>query len=367
MKRVAVLVALLATAACGGVPVASSSPKPSPAPLVSPSRSLSPGPAGLLFAVLEKGSASQANTVAIVGLDGFARAKEHFSPRSVPALCRAALITQPEARVANGEVFYADGTGQVRSLSAGGRLADVTQFAVTSQQALSFAVDPSGMQILGSVLTIPKGDCANQSGSYVVDLESATAGGHPQNVYHQAYAQLSSSANVVAAVGWDPAGALVTVHTEVGTQASPSGRQWWGELAHWSPQGIGATLGGADCEADDEGANSIACLNGIIRSPDGAKQWAVSEQAIQIRLSPDGNQAAWCGSGACYVSGRDGSSVKLATFVPTGWLDCSTLIGTKGATVTDGYGDLETISLGDPTKVNDLGFMGSFVGVVQGS
>lgn len=377
---------LLLVAACGATGGAGAHPSPSPtasasAAPASPSPAGSPAPGGLLFAVLETARAStfpaNANTVAIVGLDGYARSKQHFTARTVPGQCNAASIPQPEARVAGGKVYYADGAGVVRSLDPSGAVAKVITFAITGQQLLSFALDPTGGQVLGSVITIPKfgaGLPCQQSGSYVVDLEYGPAGGNPQNVYHQAYAQIDQSTNFVEAVGWDQAGALVTVHSVIGTQAGTYGRTWWGQLAHWTPQGIGAVVGGSDCQAQDEQANSIVCISanggGVlnVRGPDGTDQWAVPGSFYYFGLlSPDATQVAWCSSSGCGVTGRDGSTAKLSNFAPTGWLNDATLIGTKGSTPKDGYGELETISLSDLTKVNDLGFTGMFVGVVQGS
>ena len=385
MRRFAGLVTItLLLVACGG-PAAQSRQvsraggTPSSVP-ETPSPAASPRQAGLLFAVLESTNERvfpvDATAVAIVGLDGFARAKQHFTPRSVPRQCDAESLPRLEATVADGKVFYADGSGVVRSLDPAGAVTDVIRFPITGQQLLSFAVDPSGGRLLGTVTTIPKfgtGPPCQQQGSYDVDLESGTSGGQAENVYHQAYAQIDQNTNFLAAVGWDPAGAMLTVHTEIATQQGPNGRLWYGQLAHWTPQGIGATVGGSDCEAQDEQDNSIACLSGStgstgsVRSPDGTVQWTLPHEAYAIHLSPDAMQAAYCGFGAapCYVTGRDGSSVKLpAGFQPSGWLDASTLIGVVGGDV---YGEMETISLSDVTKVDDLGFKGMFVGVVQAS
>lgn len=376
--RAAVALGALLTAACGGREVVTVHTSVSPFPPPSPSpaalaASPTPRPAGLLFAVLE---GQPANTIAIAGLDGYARAKQKFTPRAVPPLCDATELTQPEARVAAGEVFYADGSGAVRSLDPTGRVADVTSFGVASQQILSFAVDPGGHQLLGARLTIPTwsgGPPCSQQGQFVVDLLSAAAGGAAQLSSHQTYQRDDSSANLVQAVGWDPAGALVTVRTSIGTQNGTLGQKWYGQLAHWTPEGVGSVVGGGDCRAQDEVANSIACISnagegaGSVRSPDGSIQWNVPSAIYYfILLAPDATKAAYCNSSECGVAGKDGSHLKLpAHFSPTGWLDSSTLIGVDQPLSL--YGELKTVALADPAKVNDLGFKGSFAGVVQAS
>src|SRR6478752_4453210 len=131
---------------------ASPSPISSALPQPSPSKSL-------LFAVLEaKGTANAwtYNTVAIAGLNGYARAKTTFVPMPVPKMgCIGAIIPE-SAHVAAGRVYFADGKGVVRSLSVTGQVTVVATFALTSsQQMLSFAVSPDGSRLLGTVFTLP--------------------------------------------------------------------------------------------------------------------------------------------------------------------------------------------------------------------
>ena len=388
MRRLGGLAALLmVAAACSGSPA---SARTSPAPtdgspsvsVASPGPSVSPRPAGLLFAVLEArrpGDGPLTNdTVAIAGLDGYARAKTTFTPRRVPELCDAGMLTQPEARVADGKVFFADGTGKIRSLDPTGATGDVTTFNLQAQQVLSFAVDPSGSQLLGAVLTVPTYTSpmpCQQQGQFAVDLYTAQAGGSAAGVYHQTYATNNSDSNFIQAVGWDQAGAAITVHTSIGTQNGTLGQKWFGQLAHYSqPGGVGSVVGGADCRAQDERGSSIACISssgegaGSVRSPDGSIQWNLPSGIYYfILLSPDGSHAAYCNSSGCGVAGRDGGSARLPSgFGPRGWLDGSTLIGTRSSQpVPPDYGELETLSLSDMANVNDLGFTGMFVGAVQ--
>jgi hypothetical protein len=141
--------------------------------------------------------------------------------------------------------------------------------------------------------------------------------------------------------------------------------------AHWTPQGVGAVVGGSGCQAQDQAANVIACISpqpegaGSVRSPDGTVQWNLpSDIYYFLSLSPDGSRVAYCGSSGCGIAAKNGSRVKLAGgFQPSGWLDGQTLIGVGG----DIYGEMETVSLGNPAQADDLGFKGAFVGVVQAS
>jgi hypothetical protein len=376
--------ALRSTPSTAASPTSGSSPSPgagAPSP--------SPRPAGLLFAVLENSKASapqfqfQNDTVAIAGLDGYARAKQHFTARAVPGLCDAGLLVQPEAYVADGHVYYVDGHGVVRGLAPTGAVTQLTAFGLGPQQVLSFAVDPTGQQLVAARQTVPTfagGLPCQQTGDYAVDLYAAGAGASPQLTYHQAYQQATGAENWIQAVGWDPAGALITVQDNLGTQNGTLGQKWFGQLAHLTPQGIGAVVGGSDCRAQDEVGNSIACISnqgegaGSVRAPDGSVQWNLPSAIYYfIRLAPDATRAAYCNSSQCGVASRDGTNLKLPQgFGPTGWLDASTLIGVTGSDQYGGvlgtpYGELATVSLADPSQVDDLGFKGMFVGVVQRS
>src|SRR5579859_5093885 len=108
------IVIVLVAAACGSAQppttiVASPSPTPSSAP----------PPESLLFAALETNANAaqfQWNTVAIAGLDGNARAKTTFVPMPIPYTGCAGPVLPPSAHVAAGKVYFADGTGEIRSL-----------------------------------------------------------------------------------------------------------------------------------------------------------------------------------------------------------------------------------------------------------
>src|SRR6266446_2381312 len=165
MKAVILASLLVLSVACGQVSgrpaaaVASPSAPPSAKPSASPMATPKTSPTQL-FAVLEAKGTVNAwiyNTVAIAGLDGYARAKTTFTPMPVPALGCMGAVLPPSAHVAAGKVFFADAKGVVRSLAISGAVTTVATFPMTStQQMLSFAVSPDGGRILGTVFTAPK-------------------------------------------------------------------------------------------------------------------------------------------------------------------------------------------------------------------
>jgi len=160
--------------------------------------------------------------IAIVGLDGFARAKADFTPRTGPVVGNAAPLLQPEARVAGGRVFYADGRGVLRELTLQGTR-PVTTFALQAQQELAFAVSPDGAHLEASRFTFPplNPNPANPGeiflpGNFRYDLLAADAGGSSRTIVH------SESGNGFMKepelVAWDAAGPVATIDTGFGTQ-----------------------------------------------------------------------------------------------------------------------------------------------------
>jgi len=64
------------------------------------------------------------------------------------------------------------------------------------------------------------------------------------------------------------------------------------------------------------------------------------------------------------VHARDGTSTALPTgFEPEGWLDSGTLIGVRAPGAIQGA--MAVVHLSNASRLVDLGFTGSFVGVVQ--
>src|SRR5256885_1927459 len=78
-------------------------------------------PAEVLFPVVEgRSAATQPGTVAILGLDGKARATATFQPRVGPVIPDAYTPLQGVAQVVGSGVYYIDGAGVVRVLTAAG-------------------------------------------------------------------------------------------------------------------------------------------------------------------------------------------------------------------------------------------------------
>ena len=201
MRRLLLIAALL-LASCSGTPSAAT-PSPSSATDragASPATSAS-GSGERLFAVLEPGGdfAQMRNDVAaIVRGNGTAKARAAFKRRQLPRMRAALPVPQPEARVAGGKVFFADGNGVVRSLSVDGTVAEVTRFPLTDpQQPLSFAVSPDGSRVMGAVLQFPPfasaltptPDPNAPTGSFTLELFSATPGSQASSVLKKSWSQ----------------------------------------------------------------------------------------------------------------------------------------------------------------------------------
>src|SRR6266540_4229902 len=249
---VSAAILLLLTAACGRVPgnptSALTSPSPSATPITSaspigsptatptaapsskPNPQATPHPSPtLLFGVLEaKGTANSwtYNTVAIAGLDGYARAKATFTPMPNPVVGCMGPILRPSAHVAAGKVFFADAKGVVRSMASNGTVTTVATFPMTStQQMFSFAVSPDGSRVLAGIFTIPKNafscDGSPTTGSFTYDAYTALSGQPSSLVYHLSWSTAPSS--VMELTGWDALGPFGTYPTVWASQGGGPG------------------------------------------------------------------------------------------------------------------------------------------------
>jgi hypothetical protein len=393
VRRRLALAALL-LAACGNAP---GSARPSAVPSVgpggaAPSTAASPS-RELLFAALEPGgdvTEMRNNVVAIVRLDGTAKAKTTFKARQLPQIRVAVPLPQPEARVAAGKVFFADGAGVVRSLAPDGTVSEVTSFGLTSpQQLLSFAVSPDGSRLMGAVFAFPPlrspppltpADPIFGAGDFSLDLFSAAAGQPPTAAQHRTWPQSTGIPHdALSLVGWSASGPLATVDTALGTQQGTQGRQIFGRVAEIDQSGKpGLMVGGSDCQAwavlPDETA---LCDDGAyqrvsVRARGGGILFqlppAANSQYVNLTLAPDGSKLTYrdVSSGRTFVAASDGSKVQLpAGFQPQGWLTPTLLIG--AFVRQQGAGNLVLLRLGNPSRTEDLGFKGFFAGVVQGA
>jgi hypothetical protein len=408
-STLAAAVAIVSVGACSPFGGSGSNQKSSPTPSASSAAaSSSPSPKELLFAVVEaRGKNTKApqverdvdtsyDTVAIVGLDGFARTRQTFQARSIPKICGAASVLQLPAAVAAGGVYYVDGAGVVRRLAPDGSVSSVTTFPISSpQQELWFGVSPDATQLAASRLTLPtfsatsQSQCGNQKGTLTIDFLRAKAGQHDSLIRHVDLGNDFQGAFTIA--GWDHSGPLALVQTAIGTQAPTNDSQLPGQSLTRFDMGSGTAepgaIGGTSCHAFYELQDgTVLCGNfnaGFqVRNESGALLWQghpPNSGPWGDALSPDGSRVAVSTFGftgspqtTSTVVGRDGTSVTLArNFIAQGWLDNQTLIGevftpaSPGATGPPPTPDLGIVKLSNPTSFDDLGFKGAFVGVVQ--
>jgi hypothetical protein len=326
------------------------------------------------------------DVVAIVRVDGTARAKASFKPRRLPQVGEGLTLPQPEARIAAGRVFFADGAGVVRSLDSDGAQNEVTRFPLTgSQQALSFAVSPDGGRLMGAVLNFPpatssigQSAASPPTAASSLELFNAVAGGPAASAQRKVWpASVSLPGDLLSLVGWSASSAMATVDTRPVAQYKTEGRQMFGHVAEVDATGkAGLMVGGSDCQPwtvlpdetvlCDQGGNQ----NVSVRSRGGQALFQLRSapdlQYVNLTLSPDGSKVAYVEalSRRVFVTGRDIRPIELpATFQPQGWLTSTTLVGLTG----QGSGHMALVRLGNPRRVIDLGFKGFFVGALPAS
>lgn len=340
----------------------------------------------MLFAALEaKGSASefQWNTVAIAGLDGYARAKATFTPMSTPYVGCAGAVLPAGAHVAAGKVYFADGKGVIRSLDPHGHVAVIATIPFSGQQQmLSFAVSPDGSRLLASVFSIPpkaasgdpcQGAPAFGPGDFTFDMYSAAAGSAPVLLYHRVLSTSSSQPypSVMALTGWD----------QVGVEAL--------DPATWATQGGGPNPGGVFVRVDPTtgkmtglldnyqtclvwsiaASGNYACITSSgdvsVRRADhteiwGSKGFAPNAGFYFALLSPKEGRVATAGSSGYKVVTWAGGNIAWNGNAVTGWVTDTTVI-TGGYSQNFGY---VTVGPASASAQVDIGFKGLFVGAV---
>ncbi len=344
-------------------------------PSAQPGTSQSTGP---LFAVLESAApgSRQPDTVAIVGLDGYAKAKATFQPRSGPYIPMAAARVQSEAQVGTAGVYYADGNGVVRLLKPSGESNVVATFPMTpDQHEMWYAVSPDGSRLLAGVLSLPavvwpppgKDSPPTLVGGWRFDLESATAGGPTRVLRHFESSdppdRAAATWKPIFPVGWTPDGPVAMVGAPIATQNA-----WYGGPLFSIDQAGQATtrVGGIDCTgAQVLTSGTLACVsNGfdlhvMIRDLSGQTLWKPDLDgfsALALKLAPAGD-AVTDGRHAATATG----SITLPDgFVAQGWMDSRTVVGRRSD------GELAYLGLDSPKALDDLGFKGAFVGVLPG-
>jgi len=361
-------------AACGSTPVARPNVSALPTSDASSTKA-TPTPSVSLFAVVETGAnASQPGTVAIVGLDGYAKAKANFQSRVGPVVPGAYAPLQSVAQVVGTGVYYIDGAGTVRVLRVGSQPQVVARFPLQpAQEDIWFAVSPDGSRVVAGILTLPAlgpnypgSSFPTLVGPWKFDLEMAVAGGQTSSLVHSESAYGPDDQNhgwkPMFPIGWIGAGPVVMLPDHVTSQNA-----WWGG-ALYLVDGTGkktTLLGGTDCNSASITLNGlIPCSIGTsdmvtVRDLGGALVWATQVRgstAWDVHLSP-GAQAILNDR---QVETKAGGMVPTpADFETQGWLDAGTAVGRVQH--PNDQGNLSWIGLGDPTDVHDLGFRGDFV------
>jgi hypothetical protein len=399
-----VIAILLLVSACGSTKT-STSPAPT-STLKASSSAVTPltTPNGEpLLAVLESklpASQQQADTVAIAGLDGFARAKATFTPIRPPIMrftqngqvLSFPLLLPPQAYVAGDQVYFLDGTGVIRSLSVSNSLRNVISLPKTSdQQLVSYAVSPDGTRILGTVLSIPPGPQGGGASLNInYDVFSGPTGGTATLVRHGVGAFSINAAAVPELIAWGDSGPLGTLPSEFFPQGGPPGR-WHGTVVRLDSgaQSIGA-VGTTDCRWEDQlREGDLVCLgetdNGtkvVVNKRNGSQVWSHLNPPHAYSdpvLAPDGKSAAVRRQKAqdlpdrvfegCFVLDSTGGEMPLpAGFIAIGWATSSILIGATTSATDPGswptFAPLSYVQLTRPSIADPLGFNGIFIGGV---
>lgn len=363
-------------------------PSPSQMPTVLPAsapRVISPPPlirpaSSIVFAVTEGGNyQTQPNAVAIVGMDGYAKAKATFTPRTPPQIPDAFVPLQGVAQVVGSSLYYIDGKGVIRKLQAGGQPQTVATIVQPTNQAETWwAVSPDGSHVLAGVLTFPAlGPVVSPApwptlvGPWKFDLEAATAGGATTNLRHEEESaepgDPSSVWKPMFPVAWMQAGAVGYVPPGVASQ------QGWfgGPMYLLDSNGTQVRqLGGVDCQSAVVSASGlIPCFQKEgpidIRDQQGNSIWNPqtdnSLNVLTFSLSPDGQSFS---DGVAVVTRAYGAVPMPAGFVVEGWLDNNTVVGR--ITGPNGQlGDLLWDSVGDSQHPQDFGFKGDFVATIS--
>jgi hypothetical protein len=357
-----VLLAAL-VAACGSAPVA----RPDVSPPVR------------LFAVVEKGANQpQPGTVAIVGLDGYAKAEATFQPRVGPQVPDAYTPLQSVAQVVGSSVYYIDGAGTVRVLRVGSQPQIVARFPLQpAQEDIWFAVSPDGSRVVAGILTLPAlgpnypgTSWPTLVGPWKFDLEMASAGGQTTTLVHSESAYEPDDQNhgwsPMFPVGWTSSGPVVMVPTHVTSQNA-----WWGGALYLIDDTGKRVkqLGGTDCNsASITSGGLIPCTVGTsntmtVRDLAGALVWTTHVDgsfAWGVHLSPDAQSIL----NDRQVETRAGGMVQMpSSFGTQGWLDIQTVLGRMQ--LTDTQGNLAWVGLSDPATIHDLGFQGDFIGAIH--
>lgn len=335
----------------------------------------------MLFAALEAKNTNNPigwNTVAIAGLDGYAKAKATFTPMPFPYVGCAGPVLPASAHVAAGKVYYADGTGVIWSLAPGGSPAQVTSFPLTSsQQMLSFAVSPDGARLLATIFTLPpkpagaSDPCTSGappfgSQHFSLDVYAASAGGASHLLYHQDLGVFGSppQMQLLSFIGWDAVGPLATEPTGWASQGGGPVHYFGTPVRVDSVTGMVVEPVDGSCPPwDIAPTGDYVCVasGGLsVRRPNGTEIWGVAaaqNNSLEYDLLSTDERRVADLQGVVYSRDQPATSIPSG-FYYAGWLDSTTLIsGNLGTNLS--YWNI------DASAPVDLGFKGVFVGTVH--
>jgi hypothetical protein len=346
---------------------------------VRPSPASSPTPSEVLFAVTEGGDGTHgADTVAIVGLDGYARAKAKFQASQWAQIPDAAVIIPGNAIVISGGVYFMDGAGMVRVLRADNTQQVVATFPRAPQQTVTwYAVSPDLRQLIAGTLTlpalgpIPSGiPWPTLVGPYKFDLQISDAGGQSRSLRHEESDRSPDSPGATPTwplfpIGWTAAGPVAMVGAPIATQNTWPGGRLFQLSASGLPQ---ARLGGTDCTAATISRSGLipctAAGNQVsVRDGTGRVVWPVGQDSfnsLQQQVSQDGKVAILENR----VITRSGGALTMSSgFLAQGFLDARRILGRFSD--NGNLGNMAWASLDDPGTVHDLGFKGNFAGTMS--
>ena len=290
----------------------------------------------------------------------------------------------PSAHTAVGKVYFADGTGTIRSLDANGKVAVLAAIPFAgAQQTLSFAVSPDGSTLIAAVFTLPPrptsaNPCSGTTeffapGSFTFDVYSGPSGGPVRLLSHQVLSAGSSQPqfDVMAFVGWDALGPEVTDPTN--WQGAGGGDELAvpGVFARVDAQSGRLTQrlesSPQSCIVDGVGVRGdYICITSAytlsVRRPDHSEVWGFTHlpaYAGYPYLSASESSATFVvpsESPRGLVVTSAGATLSVAT-QPLGWLGDQVVIGSNRS-------DLTYVTLTAPDTAIDLGFTGVFVGTI---
>jgi hypothetical protein len=265
--------------------------------------------------------------------------------------------------------------------------------ASTTDQEVSFAVSPDGCQLAATVITSADLALGYTSGTaWKLQTMRATVSG-TAGVLHtwtsNLYPNSPGGFENLVLVGWDSAGPIVVVGSDLGLIGNPSSDFIanpdfvGGAVAHLAGDGTyGAGVGPPSCKAVQVSPRGdVACYEpgiglSVFRSTGGTELDPVSVEVpggtAYLAVGPSGVVAlAGTGMGVAFGAlgqwrGPNATSGTLPTqFYPEGWVDSRIVFGRIGNPGDPLDAALVRIGDAQPSAA-DLGFVGDFVGMLGG-